>query len=267
MLAFANAKINIGLNITAKRPDGYHQIETVFYPVKISDVVELTDSTALNCVVTGNSFPGVMEDNLCFKAFKLVQKDHKIPDQQITLLKNTPIGAGLGGGSSDAAHVIKLIDSKFKLGLSIQDMEGYAATLGADCAFFIRNEPAYATGKGEELEPLALDLSGYHLHLITPAYHVSTADAYSGVVPNPNTQYLPELMTRPVSEWRAHVKNDFEESVFSKYPAIKKIKDDLYQAGALYASLTGSGSSVFGIFAEDIRLPELEASNQVYYHV
>jgi 4-diphosphocytidyl-2-C-methyl-D-erythritol kinase len=267
MLAFANAKINIGLNITAKRPDGYHQIETVFYPVKIHDVVELTDAQELSCVVTGNSFAGRMEDNLCYKAYKLVRQDHRVPNQQITLLKHTPIGAGLGGGSSDAAYVIKLVNNKFKLGLSIKEMENYAAALGADCAFFIRNEPVYATGIGEKLQPIALDLSAYHLHLITPSVHVSTAEAYAGVIPNPDTRYLPELMKRPVEEWKELVKNDFEASVFSRYPQIEEIKNELYQSGALYASLTGSGSSVYGIFAEDIRLPKLEAENKVYYNV
>jgi 4-diphosphocytidyl-2-C-methyl-D-erythritol kinase len=267
MLAFANAKINIGLNITAKRPDGYHQIETVFYPLKIHDVVELTDAAALNCVVTGNSLAGQMEENLCYKAFKLVQQDHEVPNQQITLLKNTPVGAGLGGGSSDAAHVIKLMNRKFELGLSIQKMEEYAAALGADCPFFIRNEPVYATGIGDKFEPLTLDLSTYHLILVTPPVHVSTAEAYSGVLPNADTQSLPQLMELPVQEWKGLVKNDFEASVFLKYPSIKQIKDDLYEAGALYASLTGSGSSVYGIFAEDTRLSGLESENKVYYNV
>jgi 4-diphosphocytidyl-2-C-methyl-D-erythritol kinase len=268
MLAFANAKINLGLNITARRPDGYHEIETVFYPVKLHDVVELTDSKELNCVVTGGSFPGQMEENLCYKAFKLVQQDHhNVANQQITLLKNTPVGAGLGGGSSDAAHVIKLVNKKFKLGLSLEKMEEYAAVLGADCPFFIRNEPVYATGIGEQFKQLTLDLSAYQLLLVTPPIHVSTAEAYLGVTPNPNTEYLPDLMKMPIQYWNGHVKNDFEASVYSKYPTIKKIKDDLYQSGALYASLTGSGCSVYGIFAADIRLPQLEVENKVYYNL
>lgn len=267
MLAFANSKINIGLNITAKRPDGYHEIETVFYPIKVNDVVELTESKELNCVVTGNTFEGHMEDNLCYKAFKLVQQDHKVPNQQITLLKNTPIGAGIGGGSSDAAHVLKLMNSKFNLGLSIPELENYAALLGADCAFFIRNEPVYATGIGERLASLELNLSGYHLVLLTPPVHVSTSEAYSGVIPNPDTKYLPDIMKMPVQTWKGLVKNDFEESVFSKHPKISQLKDDLYRSGALFASLTGSGSSVYGIFATDIRLPQLEAENKVYYNV
>lgn len=267
MLAFANAKINIGLNITANRPDGYHQIETVFYPIKIHDVVELTDSEDLKCVVTGQDFGGQMEDNLCYKAFKLVQQDHQVPNQQITLLKNTPIGAGLGGGSSDAANVIKLMNSKFQLGISISKMEEYAAKLGADCAFFIKNEPMYATGIGEQLSALELDLSKHHLALVTPDIHVSTAEAYSGVIPNPITKLLPDLMKLPVQDWKGLVKNDFEPSVFLKYPQIKQLKDDLYDAGALYASLTGSGSSVYGIFATDTRLLQLEVANKVYYNL
>ena len=267
MLAFANAKINIGLNITAKRPDGYHEIETVFYPVKVQDVVELTDADELSCVVAGNTFAGLMEDNLCYKAFRLIQQDHNIPDQQITLLKNTPIGAGLGGGSSDAAHVIKLVNNKFQLDLSLAQMEDYAARLGADCAFFIRNSPVYATGKGEVLTPLTLDLSSYHLVLITPPIHVSTADAYSGVQPNPVTESLPDLMALPVQEWKGRVKNDFEESVFIKYPQIQELKERLYKEGALYAAMTGSGSSVFGIFDRPVHLTDLEVQNKVYYNV
>jgi 4-diphosphocytidyl-2-C-methyl-D-erythritol kinase len=267
MLAFANAKINIGLNITARRPDGYHQIETVFYPVKINDVVEVTDATELSCVVTGSDFSGAMEDNICFKAFKLLSRDFNIPAQQITLLKNIPVGAGLGGGSSDGAHVIRLLNTKFNLGLSIGEMEGYASRLGADCAFFIRNKPVYATEKGDKFAELELDLSAYYLVLVTPPIHVSTAEAYAGIVPNAITEHLPELMKLRVAEWKGRVKNDFEDSVFLKYPAIKQVKEDLYAAGALYASLSGSGSSVYGLFEKEIKLPELEAINKVYYNV
>ncbi len=267
MLAFANAKINIGLNITARRPDRYHQIETVFYPLKINDVVELTDATTLSCVVAGSDFEGAMEDNICFKAFKLLSQDFNIPAQQITLLKNIPVGAGLGGGSSDGAHVIRLLNTKFHLGLSDEEMERYASRLGADCAFFIRNKPVYATEVGDKFEPIELDLSAYFMVLVTPPIHVSTAEAYAGVVPNSKTEPLPELMKLQVREWKDRVKNDFEDSVFRKYPAIQQIKQDLYAAGALYASLSGSGSSVYGIFEKETRLPELEATNKVYYKV
>jgi 4-diphosphocytidyl-2-C-methyl-D-erythritol kinase len=267
MLAFANAKINIGLNITARRPDGYHEIETVFYPLQINDVVELTDASTLSCVVTGSDFAGAMEDNICFKAFKLLSRDFTIPAQQITLLKHIPVGAGLGGGSSDAAHVIKLMNTKFNLGLSVETMEGYASRLGADCSFFIRNKPVYATGIGDKFAALELDLAAYQLVLVTPPIHVSTAEAYAGVVPNATTESLPGLMKLPVSEWKGRVKNDFEASVFLKYPAIEQVKLDLYAAGALYASLSGSGSSVYGLFEKELRLPKLEVINKVYYNV
>jgi 4-diphosphocytidyl-2-C-methyl-D-erythritol kinase len=267
MLAFANAKINIGLNITAKRPDGYHEIETVFYPIKIYDVLELSNSTTTSCVVRGNSFPGEMVDNLCYKAFKLLQQEYHFPDQQITLLKNIPVGAGLGGGSSDAAQVIKLLNDKFKLQLTNQKMEGYAALLGADCAFFIQNKPVYATGIGEKLESIELDLGAYQLVLVNPEIHVSTAEAYAGIKPKANSGYLPELMKLPLNKWKDQVRNDFEDSVFSKYPKIKEVKDALYQAGAVYAAMTGSGSSVYGFFEKDTRLPELEAQHSVYYNL
>jgi 4-diphosphocytidyl-2-C-methyl-D-erythritol kinase len=267
MLAFANAKINIGLNITAKRADGYHDIETVFYPVKINDVVEITDSDVLQCVVQGIQFSGAMDQNLCYRAFKLLQQRHGFRNQQITLLKNISVGAGLGGGSSDAAHVIKLINDKFQLGLSFTEMEVHARTLGADCAFFIQNKPVFAKGRGDEFENLDLDLSAYHITLITPPVHVSTAEAYAQVHPKAVSRSLPDLLQLPVADWKGLVHNDFEDSVNTKYPAIKKLKDDLYQAGALYAALSGSGSSVFGIFKEDIRLPELENCNKVYYNV
>jgi 4-diphosphocytidyl-2-C-methyl-D-erythritol kinase len=267
MLAFANAKINIGLNITAKRADGYHDIETVFYPIKINDVVEITDSDVLHCVVKGIQFYGEMEQNLCYKAFQLLQQKFDFENQQITLLKNIPVGAGLGGGSSDAAHVIKLLNDKFKLGLSFAKMEDYARTLGADCAFFIQNKPVFARGKGDEFENINLDLSAYHITLITPPISISTAEAYAQVLPKTVNTPLPDLLKLPVAEWKAVVHNDFEDSINIKYPAIKRLIADLYQAGALYAALSGSGSSVYGIFNEDIRLPELEGHNQVYYNV
>lgn len=267
MLAFANAKINIGLNITAKRADGYHDIETIFYPTQINDVVEITDADVLHCVVEGIQFYGEMEENLCYKAFKLLQEKYNFQNQQITLLKNIPVGAGLGGGSSDAAHVIKLLNDKFKLGLSFSEMEDYARTLGADCAFFIQNKPVFARGKGDEFQNIGLDLAPYHITLITPPISISTAEAYAHVLPKSVSTSLPDLLKLPLSDWKGVVHNDFEDSINIKYPVIKKLIEDLYHSGALYAALSGSGSSVYGIFNEDIRLPELEGHNQVYYNV
>jgi 4-diphosphocytidyl-2-C-methyl-D-erythritol kinase len=267
MLAFANAKINIGLNVIEKRADGYHNIQTVFYPIKINDVVEITDAAVSGCKVEGIAISGSPEDNICFKALQLLEAEYHIPNQQITLLKNIPVGAGLGGGSSDAAHLIKLINQKFNLGIPVAKMEAYASSLGADCAFFIENKPVYAYGKGDQFKPVDLDLSSYQLVLVKPDIHVSTATAYSGMVPRLVGEVLPELVSKPVSTWRYLIRNDFEQSVFEKYPQIKEIKKALYQAGALYAAMSGSGSSVYGIFEQPVALPELEKNNKVYYNL
>ncbi|MGN7204851.1 4-(cytidine 5'-diphospho)-2-C-methyl-D-erythritol kinase [Pedobacter sp. SAFR-022] len=267
MLAFANAKINIGLNVTEKLPSGYHNIETVFYPIKIHDVVEITDAQLISCKVAGIDIEGNPEDNLCYKAFRLLQKDYNFPAQQITLLKQIPIGAGLGGGSSDAAHLIKVIDQKFNLGLSVSEMEQYAAQLGADCAFFIQNKPVYAYGKGDQFMPLTLDLSAYNMVLVKPEIHVSTAEAYAGMIPQASDANLIELVQQPLEHWKNHIKNDFERMVFEQYPAIRDVKNALYRAGALYAAMSGSGSSVYGIFDKTISLPELEQENKVYYNL
>jgi 4-diphosphocytidyl-2-C-methyl-D-erythritol kinase len=260
MLAFANAKINIGLQVTEKLPDGYHNIQTVFYPIKINDVVEITDADTLSCQVAGIDIDGKPEDNICYK-------DYGIPNQQITLLKNIPVGAGLGGGSSDAAHLIKLLNKKFNLGLTVIQMEQYASMLGADCAFFIENKPVYAHGKGDQFEALELDLSNYHMVLVKPPIHVSTAEAYAGMIPKPTEAKLPNLLSQPIHTWKDHVKNDFEQMVFKKYPEIQSVKNTLYEHGALYAAMSGSGSSVFGIFDHAVDLNILTDNNTLYYNI
>lgn len=267
MLAFANAKINLGLNIIQKRADGYHSIETVFYPVKLNDVIEITDAQETICVVKGIEVPGDEKDNLCLKAFKALKKDYNLPSQQIVLLKNIPVGAGLGGGSSDAAHLIKLVNDKFKLGLSVAQMQDYARPLGADCAFFIENKPVYAFGKGDEFSPIAIDLSNYYLVLVKPPVHVSTAEAYAGIMPVMPGRSVKDLIHLPVKEWRMNLQNDFELPVFSKYPDIEQIKVKLYESGALFSLMSGSGSCVYGIFDHQVSLPELEKNNKVFYHV
>ena len=267
MLAFANAKINLGLNLTEKRADGYHNLQTVFYPIKLNDVVEIIDAEVTSCIIKGIDIPGDAEDNLCVKAFKALQKDFNLPHQQIILLKNIPVGAGLGGGSADAAFLIKLVNDKFKLRLTIEKMQDYARVLGADCAFFIENKPTFAFGKGDEFEEIDIDLSNHFMVLVKPPVHVSTAEAYSKVkVKQPNTS-LKELINLPLSEWKANIVNDFETSVFEKYPEIDEIKTKLYAAGATFALMSGSGSSVFGIFEKEISLPELERNNLVFYNI
>jgi len=267
MLAFANAKINLGLSVTEKRPDGYHNIETVFYPLKIYDVVEITDAEETSCVVAGGIIPGNAEDNICLKAFNALQNDFGLPAQQITLLKNIPVGAGLGGGSADAAFLVKLVNDKFKLRLSDAQMEDYVRPLGADCAFFIHNKPVFAYGKGDQFEVIDLDLSGYFIVLVKPDIHVSTADAYSGVKPAHAATSLKDLIHLPMEDWKAKIINHFEFSVLSKYPEIGAIKDALYHEGAIFAAMSGSGSSVFGIFEAKVKLPELEKRNKVFYNV
>lgn len=267
MLSFANAKINLGLLLTEKRADGYHNLQTVFYPVKLHDVIELVDSDHTHCLVKGIAIPGSAEDNLCLSAFKKMQADFELPEQQIVLLKHIPVGAGLGGGSADAAFLIKLINEKFALGLTVQQMQAYARTLGADCAFFIENKPTYAFAKGDEFEPVAIDLSVYFIVLVKPNVHVSTAEAYQNVSVKQPLAGLKDLIQLPLSEWKNQIVNDFEPSVFAKYPQIDEIKTKLYAAGATFALMSGSGSSVFAIFEKPVQLPALEKEHLVFYNI
>jgi 4-diphosphocytidyl-2-C-methyl-D-erythritol kinase len=267
MLAFANAKINLGLNVTDKRTDGYHNLETVFYPVNLYDVIEITPDTITSCDIRGIDIPGDAADNICLQAYHLLAKDYELPPVKITLLKNIPVGAGLGGGSADAAFLIKLLNDKFELGLTTGAMEDYARILGADCAFFIQNKPVYAFGKGDEFLPVTVDLSRYFKVLVKPAVHVSTADAYGGLSPAFPESPLKELINLPVTEWKGKLKNDFEERIFVKYPEISQIKEQLYLAGATFALMSGSGSSVFALFEAKVTLPQLEKENRVYYNI
>lgn len=267
MIAFPNAKINIGLNVTSRRPDGYHNLETVFYPIKISDALEIIRAGEMGFEASGLGIPGRTEDNLCLKGYDLLRQDFDLPPVHLHLHKHIPIGAGLGGGSSDAAFFIKLMNKEFSLGLSNEQMRNYARQLGADCAFFIEGKPVYAFGKGDEFEDVELDLSAYHLALVMPPAHVSTAEAYRGVKPRPADRPLKELITLPVAEWKHFIRNDFEESVFKNHAVIRGVKSALYEAGALYACMSGSGASVFGIFETPPDLSALENDNQVFYNV
>ncbi len=267
MILFPNAKINIGLNITERRNDGYHNLETIFYPVKINDAIEVIPADELSFSSSGLDIPGRMEDNLCVKGYHLLKKDHEIPLVKIHLHKHIPIGAGLGGGSADAAFFIKLMNKQFNLGLTLEEMQDYARTLGADCAFFIENKPVFAFEKGDEFETIKLDLSIYKIVLVMPPTQVSTSEAYRGVKPVPVKESLLDLICEPISEWRKHIKNDFEESIFKSHPEIRGVKAALYQSGALYASMSGSGASVFGIFENTPDLSFLEQDNEVFYNI
>lgn len=252
MITFPNAKINLGLNIVEKRPDGYHNLETVFYPIKLQDALEVnrleSASEPYRLRISGTTLEGNAEDNLVIKAYNLLKQDYQLAPVDIHLYKHIPTGAGLGGGSADCAFMIKLLSDKFHLDLSLEQMESYAAKLGADCAFFIQNKPAFATGIGNLLQPVELSLKGYHLVLVKPDTSVSTREAYANITPRKPEVSLLEIIKQPVESWKGLMKNDFENSVFPAHPEIAAIKDKLYDLGAVYASMTGSGSSVFGIF-------------------
>lgn len=256
MITYPNAKINLGLNIVEKRPDGYHNLETIFYPINLQDALEVTlleGDKEYELTLSGTLIEGNPEDNLVVKAYRLLKEDYPhIAPVDIHMYKHIPTGAGLGGGSADAAFMIKLLNDKFNLGLSIEEMENYAARLGADCAFFIQNKPVFASGIGNIFEPIQLSLKGYFLVLVMPDIFVSTKDAFSLITPKMPVQSLKEIVRMPVETWRATMKNDFENSVFKKFPEIAAIKDKLYDMGAIYASMSGSGSSVYGIFREQV---------------
>ena len=259
MIVYPNAKINIGLNVVEKRPDGYHNLETVFYPIGLQDILEikvLDEGNVPECgyklKITGTILDGSPEDNLVVRAFKMLKHDFNLPPVSIGLYKHIPTGAGLGGGSSDAAFTIKTLNKRFDLRLTDEQMEDYCTRLGADCPFFIKDTPVFATGIGNEFHPVSFSLKGKHLVLVKPDIFVSTKDAYAKVNVRRLDTPLPELLAQPLETWKDTVINDFERSVFSKYPEIAAIKDSMYDIGAVYASMSGSGSSVFGIFDEPV---------------
>lgn len=257
MLTYPNAKINIGLNVVEKRPDGYHNIETVFYPIGLSDMLEVIPSDTCSDYSfssSGITLSGDPEENLIVKAYRLLQSNYQIPPIDITLIKQIPFGAGLGGGSSDAAFMLKVLNQMFELKITPKKLEKIASLLGADCPVFIKNKAVFATGTGNEFTSLKLSLKGYFLLLVKPDIHVSTPEAYSLVVPEKPAVSLFESIQQPVEEWKNWIKNDFEKSVFSKYPEIEKVKQSIYNCGAVYASMSGSGSSVYGIFEKEPQL-------------
>lgn len=266
MIVFPHCKINLGLSITGKRNDGYHNLETVFYPLAVRDVLEIIPDKNSSFITTnqehgkvtfltsGIKVDGNGMDNLCMQAYYLLQKDFpELPSIQMHLHKAIPIGAGLGGGSADAAFTLLLLNTQFKLDLSPSRLMNYALQLGSDCPFFIVDAPCFAAGRGEILKPIALDLSGYLFVLINPGIVINTGWAFAQL--NIGTDRLAERdeglkdsIMRPVSDWRDFITNDFEKPVFEKYDEINSIKNKLYEQGALYASMTGSGSTVYGIF-------------------
>jgi 4-diphosphocytidyl-2-C-methyl-D-erythritol kinase len=256
VVVFPNCKINLGLNIVRKRNDGFHDIETVFYPIALQDALETikidTVKESIQFTTSGETIKGKAEDNLCIKAYQLLKKDFpQIHDIKMHLHKTIPAGAGLGGGSSDGAFTLKLLNQKFDLGLSTEKLMEYALQLGSDCPFFIINKPCFATGRGELLESIKLDLSAYKLVIVNPGIHVNTTEAFSLINPVIQSKSINQTIQQPIKTWKDELKNDFEEPVFKKYPEIKNIKDYFYKAEDIYASMTGSGSTVYGIFAKD----------------
>ena len=259
MISFPNAKVNLGLNVLSKRADGYHNIESCFYPIPWCDVLEILPANSYSFKSTGKAIKGNPSHNLCTKAFSIIEKNHQIEPVSIHLHKVIPMGAGLGGGSADGAFTLKMLNELFKLDLNEDQLEQYAAQLGSDCPFFIRNEPILATERGTTLHPITCNLKGLWIVLIHPDIHVSTQEAYDGIVPNSPERSVKEIIEHSGrKQWRSHLKNDFEDSVFSKYPEIETIKSRLYAHDAIFASMSGSGSCVYGLF--DNKPPHLKGS-------
>lgn len=260
MITFPCAKINLGLNIVNKRPDGYHNLETVFYPIPLTDALEIKymdekfpSESPCDLKITGNDVDCNEEDNLVIKAYQLLAADFQLPRVHAHLVKRIPTQAGLGGGSSDAAYMIRLLDERFRLNIGIPEMERYAAKLGADCAFFITADPSYAEGIGDVLMPADVPgagLGGYYLAVVKPSVAVSTRDAYAAIVPKTPTKCCRDIVRQPIETWKDELVNDFEAPIFAMHPELAAIKLSLYDAGAVYAAMSGSGSALFGIFRE-----------------
>ncbi len=254
MIEFSPAKINIGLHVLRKRKDDFHDIESLFYPIAWHDVVEIIPTDNKNKLTSfGRKIDASAEDNLCMKAAELLQKKYDLPYLHIILQKNIPLGAGLGGGSSNAVAVIKAINKLFNLQCTDNLLVEYALLLGSDTAFFVKNEPTLVSGRGEQLIPVSFSLSNYYIGIIYPELHSNTAEAYKNILPQERQITMADLIKLPIEQWQENIKNDFESYVFLKYPVVKKIKQQLLESGAVYASMSGSGSSVFGIFKEKLQ--------------
>lgn len=252
MLTFPNAKINLGLNVLGKRPDGYHNIQSCFYPVKWCDALEIIESDELSFHPSGLSIPGDSSDNLCVKAFDLLNKDFDIPPVAIYLHKVIPMGAGLGGGSADGSFMLKMLNEKFQLSLTDERLRNYASLLGSDCPFFISNQPVLVSETGTAMSSIDLSLDGLFITLVNPRIHISTKEAYQLVNYSDPVKDIKSILKREkLNTWKTYLMNDFELAYQERYPVISEIKNELYGSGALYAAMTGSGSTVFGIFEEE----------------
>lgn len=252
MIVYPNAKINLGLFITEKRDDGFHNILSCFYPVDWRDALEIIPAKKTSFSSTGITIPGNPSENLCLKAHHILKTHHQCPDVAIHLHKNIPIGAGLGGGSADASFMLKALNELFELNISTQQLEQYAKTLGSDCAFFIENKSKICYNKGDEFDDCLIDLKQYNILLFYPNIHVGTQEAYRNIAPKTiDKSIIYDLEKSPVHEWKHFLRNDFETSVFSNYPQLNDLKKKFYDAGAIYAAMTGSGSTLYGIFKKN----------------
>jgi 4-diphosphocytidyl-2-C-methyl-D-erythritol kinase len=267
LISFPNCKINIGLCITGKRPDGFHNLESVFYPVPFTDALEIIPSSKRNFsfLSEGIKVTENAEDNLCVKAFQLLKKDYDLPSVEMFLLKKLPSGAGLGGGSSNASFTLKMLNELFELKISEEKLENFAAQLGSDCPFFIKNKAAFVSGRGEFLEEINLSLKGFHISIIHPGIHISTKEAFANIKPGHPEISLKEQIQKPVSFWQNFISNDFENYAFSTYPELAEIKEKLYNSGALYAAMSGSGSAVYGISEKELNLKDKMPGNYLFW--
>jgi len=247
MLTFPNIKINIGLNITGKRVDGFHDIESVFYPIPFFDALEIILSDKFSFEIEGLQVTSHPEENLCVKAYRLLEKEFNLPPVNIFLLKKVPSGAGLGGGSADASFTLKMLNDIFGLKLTVQQLEDFASVLGSDCPFFIQNNPAFITGRGENISQVDLSLKRWYITLVLPAVHISTKEAFANIHLRQPSCSIIDIIKKPVETWKDAITNDFEDYVFKSYPELKKIKDELYYSGAAYVSLSGSGSAIYAL--------------------
>lgn len=259
MIVFPPCKINIGLHITGKRPDGYHDLESIFFPVPLTDALEVIETNGVPpgshmFSSSGLNVPGDPESNLVIKALRLVQARYTLPSLAVHLHKVIPTGAGLGGGSSDGVMMLHLLNRKFLLGMSTAELMEHAVQLGSDCPFFVESTPAYVTGRGEHLESIELNLAGCWLLLIHPGIHISTAEAFGMIQPKTLSGLLKDYVRLPVEQWKGHIFNDFEQPLVERHPLVGQLRDSLYEAGAMYAAMSGSGSAVYGLFREE---PEL----------
>lgn len=269
MLTFPNCKINIGLNVIEKRSDNFHNLDTVFYPIDWCDaleIIEMPNSNRSFCLEqSGNKIDGSIENNIIYKGWKIITALKRIPPIKVHLHKNIPTGAGLGGGSSDAAFLIKSLDKKFNLNFSAMEKNTIANQLGSDCSFFLENKPVYAVGKGNEFSEIKVDLSQYFILLVYPNIHSNTKEAYENLKPQKPLKNLKIIFeNHEIAEWKSLVVNDFEGSIFKKYPEIKTLKETMYANGAIYASMSGSGSTVFGIFDKK---PDIAFQKNYVFHL